>query len=63
MAYLFIKYVAYLRIKIICLIILSITNIIQSNALKGVDIEKPNIKSNIIDYLYILIILIGYKFS
>lgn len=57
------EYVAYPGMRIIRLVNLSITDITKSNALRAANVDRPSIKSNVIGYLGISIVLIGYKFS
>lgn len=57
-----IKYIVYSEIRVIFLVNLSVIGIIQLNALGIANVGKPSIKSNIIKYLNILIVLIKCKF-
>lgn len=60
--YLLADYVIDSKISIIHLVNLFVTNIIQFNILKQADIGIPNMKSSIIKYSGILIVLISCKF-
>lgn len=57
------EYIAYSGMRIIRLINLSVTDITKSNALRAANVDRPSIKSNVIRYPSILIVLIGCKFS
>lgn len=59
----YIKYNIYPKIRICYLLNLSITNKMQLNALKIIDLIKSSINSNIIKYLDIFIIFINCKIS